>query len=256
MFSRIRKQFTFANIALTVALVFAMSGGAYAASKYLITSTKQINPKVLKALAGKPGVKGAPGPQGPAGAKGEPGAMGKEGPSGKDGANGESVSSKEVKTNETACEKHGGSSFTTGSTTTLACNGKEGKEGSAWTAGGTLPKGKTEKGVWSATIVKNFESGLAGNTTISFNIPLVSTPTVVYVSEEEGSHAPECPGTAAEPQAAEGSLCVYTTAQDFTTFEGAEATKAGAFLTFAGGKLGATEVVGVAVHGTWAVTAG
>jgi hypothetical protein len=259
MFSRIRKQFTFANVALTVALVFAMSGGAYAASKYLITSTKQISPKVLKVLAGKPGAKGvggAAGPAGPAGAKGETGATGKEGPAGKDGANGESVSAKEVKTSETACSKQGGSSFTTGSTTTLACNGREGKEGSPWTAGGTLPKGKMEKGVWSATIVKNFENSLTGYAPISFGIPLATVPTTVYITEEEGSHAPECPGTAAEPQAAEGSLCVYTTVQNFTTFEGAEATKAGAFLSFAGGKIGPAEAFGVAVHGTWAVTAG
>jgi hypothetical protein len=260
MFSGIRKRLTFANVALTVALVFAMTGGAYAASKYLITSTKQISPKVLKALTGKPGAKGAAGPAGPvgpAGAKGETGATGKEGPSGKDGANGESVSAKEIKTSETTCEKHGGSSFTSGGTTTLACNGREGKEGSPWTAGGTLPRGKAEKGVWSATIGKNFEGGLSGYAPISFEIPLATVPTLVYVTEEEGSHAPECPGTAAEPQAAEGSLCVYTTSQNLATLEAEkEITKAGAFLSFAGGKIGTTEVFGVAVHGTWAVTAG
>src|SRR5437763_16587897 len=53
------------------ALFFAMGGGAYAAKHYLITSTKQISPKVLKALkgkAGKPGAAGATGPAGPAGA--------------------------------------------------------------------------------------------------------------------------------------------------------------------------------------------
>jgi hypothetical protein len=259
MFSRIRKHFTYTNLVLTLALVFAMTGGAYAASKYLITSTKQIKPSVLKQLQGKTGAKGPAGPQGPsgpAGAKGETGPGGKEGPAGKTGSNGESVSAKEVKTTETTCSKLGGSSFTTASTTTLACNGKEGKEGSPWTVGGTLPKGKSEEGVWSATIGKNFEGGLSGYAPISFTIPLATAPTVVYITEAAGSHAPECAGTAAEPQAAEGFVCVYTTAQSLTTLEEKEVTKAGAFLTFAGGKIGATEVFGVSVHGTWAVTAG
>ena len=44
-----RGRLSYANVAMTLALVFAMSGGAYAASKYVITSTKQISPKVLKA---------------------------------------------------------------------------------------------------------------------------------------------------------------------------------------------------------------
>ena len=46
MFSRLRKRFTYANVAMTLALVFAMSGGAYAAFTSLITSTKQISPSV------------------------------------------------------------------------------------------------------------------------------------------------------------------------------------------------------------------
>jgi hypothetical protein len=76
------KRFTYANVVATLALVFAMSGGALAASKYLITSTKQISPKVVTALKGKAGAKGPAGsagpagPQGPAGTPGTPGAAG------------------------------------------------------------------------------------------------------------------------------------------------------------------------------------
>ena len=40
MFSPIRKRLTYANVVATLALVFAMSGGALAASKYLITSSQ------------------------------------------------------------------------------------------------------------------------------------------------------------------------------------------------------------------------
>ncbi len=46
MFSMIRKRLTYANVAMTLALVFAMTGGAYAAKKYMITSKKQIKPSV------------------------------------------------------------------------------------------------------------------------------------------------------------------------------------------------------------------
>lgn len=38
----IRKHVSYANVAATVALVFAMTGGAYAAKRYVITSMKQI----------------------------------------------------------------------------------------------------------------------------------------------------------------------------------------------------------------------
>jgi hypothetical protein len=54
-----------------LALVFAVSGGAYAAGSYLITSTKQISPSVLAQLKGNASAndaKGASGAQGPAGA--------------------------------------------------------------------------------------------------------------------------------------------------------------------------------------------
>ena len=63
-----------------------MSGGALAASHYLLTSTKQISPKVLTALKGNMGPTGpvgSPGPQGERGPEGAPGKDGQAGPEGK-----------------------------------------------------------------------------------------------------------------------------------------------------------------------------
>jgi hypothetical protein len=46
-----RRYLTYANVTATLALVFAMSGGALAAKHYLLSSTKQISPKVLEGLS-------------------------------------------------------------------------------------------------------------------------------------------------------------------------------------------------------------
>jgi len=62
-----RRHISYANVAATLALVFAMSGGALAASHYLINSTKQINPKVLKKLKGNTGPAGRTGTTGASG---------------------------------------------------------------------------------------------------------------------------------------------------------------------------------------------
>ena len=77
-----RRRLSYANVTATLALVLAMSGGALAASHYLINSTRQINPKVLKKL------KGHTGPQGIQGTTGKTGATGKTGPTGKTGSTG------------------------------------------------------------------------------------------------------------------------------------------------------------------------
>jgi hypothetical protein len=80
-----RRRFSYANVAATLALVLSMSGGALAANHYLINSTKQINPKVLKKLkgaTGKAGAAGSAGASGAAGAAGKDGAPGKEGKAG------------------------------------------------------------------------------------------------------------------------------------------------------------------------------
>ncbi len=146
MFSRIRKRFTFVNVMMTLALVFAMTGGAYAAKKYLITSTKQISPKVLKQLKGKNGKNGAPGATGAQGPQGPAGVAGKDGANGKDGA---SVTGPE------------------------GPEGKEGKEGSPWTAGGKLPSEKSETGSWIVRTNTEEDNGQS-QTAISFPIPLKS----------------------------------------------------------------------------------
>ena len=173
MFLWVGRRFTYANVVMTFVLVFAMSGGAYAAKRYLITSTKQISPSVLKQLRGKAGSVGASGvqgavgsvgPQGAAGVKGEPGVVGKEGPAGKDGENG--------------------------------------KEGSPWTAGGTLPSGKTLKGDWG--IGQGQGLLIAG---VSFGISLESAPIPVYL--KPGGTSAHCPGSVASPGAEPGYLCVF-----------------------------------------------
>ena len=81
----IRRHLSYANVVATLALLFAMSGGALAASHYLVNSTKQINPKVLKKLKGARGAQGAHGLAGTNGAQGPVGSAGPIGPQGRHG---------------------------------------------------------------------------------------------------------------------------------------------------------------------------
>ena len=74
-----RPRLSYANVVATLALVFSITGGAIAAGHYLINSTKQINPKVLRALKGTRGERGPTGPKGTEGTHGEPGPPGPSG---------------------------------------------------------------------------------------------------------------------------------------------------------------------------------
>jgi hypothetical protein len=81
----LRRHVNSTTVIAVLALIFAMSGGALAAKRYLINSTKQLSPAVLKALKGKtgpPGANGATGAPGANGATGKEGSQGKEGPQG------------------------------------------------------------------------------------------------------------------------------------------------------------------------------
>ena len=76
------------------ALFFSLTGAGLAASKYLITSTNQIAPKVLSSLhgakgaTGSKGAAGIAGDTGPTGVSGTPGQTGAQGPQGATGPTG------------------------------------------------------------------------------------------------------------------------------------------------------------------------
>jgi hypothetical protein len=246
MFSSIRKRFTYTNVALTVALVFAMSGGAYAASKYVITSANQIKPSVRKSLTGKTG------PAGPAGANGATGATGAQGSAGLTGPQGPK-----------------GETGTAGTNGTPGENGAPGAEGSPWTVG-TLPPEKTETGTWS------YGKAPAGSqhVAISFPIPLAHSlgNTAVhyilangkeFVANEEVAASKECPGSIEDPKAEPGNLCVY---ENLQTAADEEPIQASSFVDI--NKLGRPEGTGTTGTillietseegsgiGAWAVTA-
>ncbi len=232
MISWVRRRFSYANVAMTLALVFAMSGGAYAASKIVITSTKQISPKVLKSLKGANGKAGPAGPAGPAGApgaKGETGAAGTNGTNGatgSNGSNGTSVTSAESKTKIGPCAA-GGSEFKSASGTSYACNGEKGAAGKNGTFGGEpLPQGETLRGAYAASSFGS--AGLSNpgtgtgiiSTAVTFADPVFPEikENVHYIGLEEGAGEPneaqsikngECKGNESNPGAAEGQLCVF-----------------------------------------------
>ena len=86
------KRISPSMIVALIALFFALSGGAYAANKYIITTTKQIKPSALAQIKGRNGtngVNGANGAVGPAGQTGAPGQSGPAGPQGPAGAKGD-----------------------------------------------------------------------------------------------------------------------------------------------------------------------
>ena len=207
MFQAIRKHISPATVVAFMALVFAMTGGAFAASSgsggsggggggagakatasvaSLASAAKsKAKPKAKAGPRGPAGPAGKNGPAGPAGAQGAQGAQGPAGPAGAAGA---------------------------GSAGPQGPEGKEGKEGKEGTTGftETLPKGKTLKGDWSLgeTAATGFQF-----TGVSFGIPLESAPTAIYVSTTAASTPAHCIGNAQEPGAEAGYLCVFAEAE-------------------------------------------
>ena len=245
MFQRIRKHLTPSMFVALLALVFAVTGGAFAtsggggrpaarASDRMTLSAEaarapahatltavgaKSKPKAKIGPRGPAGKNGAPGPAGPAGATGPAGPagpggpQGPQGPAGTNGTSGESVTSAELKKGSPVC-KEGGAEFKAGAgTATHACNGRE---GSPWAAGGTLPHEATETGVWGfwtpgSTAAGSLE-GQGPIAPISFNIPLAGTldETHVHLIEKGEVGGTGCTGgTAQEPKADAGNLCVY-----------------------------------------------
>ena len=172
-----------------------------------VTTKKKSKPKSTRGPAGPKGATGATGvagPAGPAGAKGETGAAGSgsQGPQGIQGEKG-----------------------ATGATGSAGATGATGPEGVCSTANCVLPAETTETGSWSIAATKEDEGNVF--TSISFTIPLakaLGASHVHYVNEAgteqsvfhlggtpefEAEKTTACPGTAAEPAAAPGNLCIY-----------------------------------------------
>jgi hypothetical protein len=186
-----RKRITYANVVATLALVFAMSGGALAAKHYLVTSPKQISPKVLKsfsttntALFKK---------------------LSKTVTVSKASTAGKADSATTAGTAGSATTAANAANATTATTATNA-SALGGVSPSGYQTS-VLATGQTELGDYATW---GSDPGYLG-TSATFRIPLSKSldSTHVHFIKEEGSSTPECPGKASAPAATSGNLCVY-----------------------------------------------
>ncbi|HUN77683.1 MAG TPA: hypothetical protein VMU32_02060 [Solirubrobacteraceae bacterium] len=269
MLSAIRKHLTYANLTATLAVVFAMSGGAYALSggsqtapgaadaaraasahsappslaartlatelrKHGSAASRHAKParrrkakdRSARGPAGPRGASGPAGREGAAGKEGPPGTPGPAGTQGTAGSNGVGVTGESFSGDAHGC-KQGGVLLKSAGPETAVCNGEKGKAGSPWTAGGTLPTGATETGVWMAN--EKLETAFLHayvQTPISFDVPLATalenseecgegtnpacSISFVTREEQENHTAPAaCAGSVASPTAESGNLCIY-----------------------------------------------
>jgi len=195
MLSFMRNRFGIPGVISVVALVFAMLGGAYAANKS--ADSKASASKAKRGPRGPKGPRGpagSQGPVGPTGAAGAAGAAGKEGPQGPKGEPGPLLE--------------------------------------------TLPAGKTLKGAWGVGGSLGKEEGPGrALVEVSFQFPVSPAPTVYYMQvdnafgakipqtgpvtipltpEESEEFEDACPGTAAQPEATAGNLCIYAEEEEGT----------------------------------------
>lgn len=230
MFSRLRNRFGIPGVISVFALVFAMFGGAYAAndagtdgSKASASAKVKKGPRGPRGPRGPQGPIGPQGPQGPQGApgangldgapglNGKTGATGPTGPAGADGATG--ATGADGATGATGSDGATGADGATGTTGADGATGATGPEGSPWTAGGTLPSGKTVVGAWS---VQNPAAGTTRTVTFSsvLRLPAGQSSTKIVFIPVGGSDAncDDGEGAAASgvnPEADPGYLCVF-----------------------------------------------
>jgi hypothetical protein len=219
MFQKLRRHLSYANVAATLAVVFAMSGGAYAVSGQRGSGgsggsgsggASSASARALLARTGlgvshatvakkkkAAGVRGPMGPTGPAGANG---AKGENGVNGSNGTNGTSATTTAFTGKEHGC-KEGGVLVESASPEAAVCNGEKGKNGTTGFTE-TLPPNQTETGTWSMQgRGEVFEP-------ISFPIQVEGTIVPHYIDKHEAPPA-GCAGSALAPAAEPGNLCVF-----------------------------------------------
>lgn len=215
-FSSMRQRLGVSGLIAIAAVAFAITGGAFAGggrlARLAVTSDHR-EPGLAQGSKSKRGPRGPRGSTGPRGPEGPPG-QGRPGDAGPPGP--------------------------------------RGPEGSPWTAGGTLPSGRSASGTWIAAAVgQEVEPGQSeGASSISYVIRTAIPPAIHLIGKgKAGSeHAAECPGNQNLPLAARGHLCVYTAEDQGLALLKAFSSPSGALLTFKGPSK-------AAAAGTWAVTA-
>ncbi len=226
MFSTLRTRFGIPGVISVIALVFAMFGGAYAATNssgggHTATASAKAKkgPRGPKGATGPAGPQGSAGSQGPAGANGKDGAPGQNGAPGAPGAAGHSV----VLVNEAppGCTEGGFTYEVEGSgEENEVCNGEKG----VLQPGETLCSECTETGAWSfgPLPVGTLTSSATGGVSVPISFPIelageLDAAHVHYVTkaEQEASTVPAAcsagatKGSAKAPLAASGNLCVF-----------------------------------------------
>lgn len=284
MYARLREQFSTAALILSaLALVFALMGGAYAASQANSSKTKVVykqgkrGPKGPKGDKGDPGSPGAAGLAGAPGTKGDPGIQGEKGAQGSQGSKGDpgkSVKVTPIPVGGPDCDELGGAEVEVKdepSTATKVCNGAkgdqgiQGQKGDPWTPNNTLPPGAELRGLWAFNGTPGeTEGGGPALVPISFEIPLASElrefNNQIHISGDSDFNT-YCQGSAEEGTVKPGNgsqLCVFVvptllvgaslTAVEGLSFQGERWTnQMGAILQF--------NVTDPKAHGmgTWAV---
>jgi len=227
MFSTLRTRFGIPGVISVIALVFAMFGGAYAASNS--SGGHAVASKAKKAKTGQRGPRGPRGATGPAGPQGPAGPVGAKGDAGAAGANGANGAAGEPGTGATTTAYSGaecpgpetGIVVHSASPDTYVCDGEEGPQGPQGPQGppgqtgfaAEMPEGATETGVWVLPTAGEFgilheEQATRVDISFPFALPEGQTPVVKYINPG-GPATEECPGSVASPEAAEGFACVY-----------------------------------------------
>lgn len=219
---RLRPRLTYANVIATLALFLALGGGAYAATQLPKNSVGSKQIKPGSIRLADLADRTRQGLQGEVGPRGATGDRGPQGPRGPQGI-----------------------------------QGPQGPQGQAGLATTTLQSRQTLHGVFNVA-GENLDL-IASD--ISFPLSLSAAPIVQVIGKGDAA-TPNCTGSAAEPSAAPGFLCLYVQDEsnverfevcDFETVDCTGAPEANRFgaLLFADPESGGFAFV----WGTWAVTA-